>query len=175
MGQSRDAIVVLGAVSGAHGVRGWLRIRPYTVSTQSLLDYSTWWLKPRDAGWRTFARADGRVHGRDVLVALEGVETREAALALKGADVGVPRDALPAAAPGEVYWHDLIGMRVINRAGVELGEVRGVTEHGAHPLLRVALARGEGGGERLIPFVPAIVERVDVAGRCIDVDWDEHF
>ena len=65
----------------------------------------------------------------------------------------------------------------MNRTGVLLGEVRGVVEHGAHPLLRVVPgdpAAGEG-HERLIPYVPAIVDRVDVAAGRIEVDWEADF
>jgi ribosomal 30S subunit maturation factor RimM len=64
---------------------------------------------------------------------------------------------------------------VRNRTGVLLGEVVGMTEHGAHPLLRVARPAGTPGPERLIPYVPAIVDHVDVAAGRIDVDWGEDF
>ena len=171
MDPARDEIVVLAAVVGAHGVRGRLRIRPYTVNTQSLLDYPTWWLKPARGEWRAFRPLGGRVHGGELVAGVEGVATREAALALKGFEVGVPRGALPPVPPGEVYWLDLVGLDVVNREGVALGTVSGVSEHGAHPLLRVARPGGAGGDERLIPCVPAIVERVDLAARRSDVDW----
>jgi 16S rRNA processing protein RimM len=93
------------------------------------------------------------------------------ALALKGFEVGVPRSALPSV-QGEIYWEDLKGLAVVNRSGVPLGEVVGVVEHGAHPVLRVAL---EAGPERLIPYVPAIIDRVDVDTRRIEVDWEADY
>ena len=68
---------------------------------------------------------------------------------MKGFEVGVPRAALPAAAEGEFYWDDLTGLAVLNRSGVVLGEVRGITQHGAHPLLRVARPAATPGPERL--------------------------
>jgi 16S rRNA processing protein RimM len=104
-------------------------------------------------------------------VALGGVDTRETALAMKGFEVGVPRVALPAAEEGEYYWDDLTGLAVLNRSGVLLGEVRGITQHGAHPLLRVARPPATPGPERLIPFVAAIIDRVDVDAGRIEVDW----
>jgi len=115
------------------------------------------------------------LHSGALLVTLKGVDTRETALAMKGALVGVKRSALPVAGKDEYYWSDLTGFAVRNRDGVVLGEVSGLTEHGAHPLLRVARPAGEPGTERLIPFVPAIVDRVDVAARRIDVDWGADF
>jgi len=178
MEPARDAVVVLGEVVGAYGVRGWVKVRPFTQSPQTLLEYATWWLKARRSDWRQFRRrerTEGRMHSGSLLVALEGIETREAALALKGAEVGVRRSALPAAGEGMYYWSDLTGLAVRNRAGVLLGEVTGLTEHGAHPLLRVARRVNGQRTERLIPFVPAIVDRVDVDAGRIDVDWGEDY
>ncbi len=115
------------------------------------------------------------MHSGLLVAQLDGVDSREAALTMKGFEIGVPRAALPEAAEGEIYWSDLTGLTVRNRAGFLLGEVRGVTEHGAHPLLQVARPPGVPGPERLIPFVPAIVVRVDRDARCIVVDWGEDY
>ena len=176
MAPARGAIVVLGDVIGPHGVRGWLKVRPHTEAPDALLGYANWCLRPAGGGaWREFARLDGRMHSGALLVALDGIETREAALAVKGFGIGVPRTALPAAPAGEIYWDDLTGFAVVNRAGIVLGEVCGMTEHGAHPLLRVARPPGSPGSERLVPYVSAIVDRVDVGARRIDVDWGEDF
>jgi 16S rRNA processing protein RimM len=132
----------------------------------------------RGGDWCEFPRlkgTEGRLHSGSLLVALTGLDTREAALALKGAQVGVRRSALPAAGKDAYYWSDLTGLAVRNRAGVLLGEVAGLTEHGAHPLLRVARPAGAQGAERLIPFVPAIVDRVDIDAGRIEVDWGEDY
>lgn len=172
MAPARGAVVVLGDVIGSYGVRGWVKVRPFSELPDALLGFATWWLKaPRGQDWREFARIDGRMHSGAVLAGLRGVETREAALALKGFEIGVPRAALPAAPEGEIYWEDLVGLAVVNRAGILLGEVRGVAQHGAHPLLRVAAPPGLPGPERLIPYVPAIVDRVDAGAGRIEVDW----
>jgi len=178
MGSARDAFAVLGEVVGAYGVRGWVKVRPFGELPETLLGYATWWLKTRGGDWREFAMrpgVEGRLHSGSLLVALTGVETREAALAMKGAQVGVPRSALPAAGKDAYYWSDLTGLAVHNRDGVLLGEVTGLTEHGAHPLLQVARPAGTLGPERLIPFVPAIIDRVDIDAGRIDVDWGEDY
>jgi len=169
---ARDAMAVLGEVVGSYGVRGWLKVRPFSAAPDALLGFVQWWLRPaRGSQWREFARIGGRMHSGAVLAELGGVDTREAALALKGFEIGVPRVALPAAPEGEIYWDDLTGLAVVNRAGFLLGEVRGLVEHGAHPLLRVARPPEAPGPERLIPYVPAIVDRVDVGAGRIEVDW----
>jgi 16S rRNA processing protein RimM len=172
MARSADAIVVMGEVLGPYGIRGWLKVRSFAESPGALLDYPTWWLKPaRGAAWSEFRRQDGRLHSGALVAALGGVGTREAALAMKGFEIGVPRATLPAAAEGEFYWDDLSGLAVLNRSGALLGEVVGVTQHGAHPLLRVARPSAMPGPERLIPFVAAIIDRVDIDAGRIEVDW----
>lgn len=170
-----DDLVVMGQVLVPYGVRGWIKVRPYTEAPDALLDYPTWWLDAGTrAGWRAFECRNGRVHADTLLAELAGIESRETALAMKGWNVAVPRSALPAAKKGEIYWADLVGLAVVNREGVDLGRVVGVTEHGAHPLLRVGRP-GERRGERLIPYVPAHVLAVDLAARRVDVDWGADF
>ena len=176
MAAAQDAIVVMGEIVGPYGVRGWLKVRSFAESPEALLGFEAWWIKSRrDAAWTRFARLEGRMHSGALVVALGGIDTREAALALKGSEVGVPRDALPAAGEGEIYWDDLTGLCVMNRRGVVLGKVRGLTQHRGHPLLRVERPPASPGPERLIPYVPAIVDHVDVAGGRIDVDWEADY
>ena len=169
-------MVVMGVVVAPFGVRGSVKVRPYSQAPDALLRQATWWLRTAEApAWREVRQVAGRMHGDALIAELAGVATREAALALKGCEVGVPRDALPAPQPGEMYQADLVGMTVVNREGATLGEVRGFAEHGAHPLLRVARPEGEPGAERLIPYVPSIVLQVDSAERRIEVDWGEDY
>ena len=165
-------LIVMGQILVPYGVQGWVKVRPQTELPDALLRYSTWWVRPaRSAQWREMNCIAGRVHADTLLVQLEGVGTREAALGLKLADIGVPRSALPAAKAREIYCVDLVGLAVANRAGVPLGEVEAVVDHGAHPLLQVT--RPGGGAPRLIPYVAATIDRVDLAARRIDVDWGE--
>jgi 16S rRNA processing protein RimM len=167
-------LVVMGQILAPYGVQGWVKVRPHTERPDALLGYATWWVKQARAGqWREMTRIAGRVHADTLVVQIEGVETREAALGLKLADIGVPREALPAARAREIYCVDLVGLSVTNREGAKLGEIVGVVDHGAHPLLQVA--RPEGGALRLIPYVPSMVDRVDLAARQIDVDWGENW
>jgi 16S rRNA processing protein RimM len=97
---------------------------------------------------------------------LLGCEDRDAATALRGKEVAVPRAALPAAKENEFYWADLFGLKVVNVVGEELGVVVRIFETGANDVLVV---RGE--RERLIPFVAAVIQKVDLASGIIRVDW----
>ena len=176
-GEAPGDIVVMGQVLLPYGVHGWLRVRPHTEEPEGLLQFRSWWLRPAAGGnWREVEPLGGRLHSDTLLVQLAGIESPEAALALKGCDVGVSRSLLPRARAGEIYQADLVGLEVVNRAGVVLGRVVEVADFGAHPLLRVTrpgpAATQE---ERLIPYVAAVVDAVDLPERRIVVDWGEDY
>jgi 16S rRNA processing protein RimM len=155
-------------------VRGWLRIVPFNDPHESILTgQPRWWLRG-PAGCRLLTIEQSRVHGDDIVAKASGLDDRDRAQALKGCEVMISRTQFPGAPPGEVYWVDLIGCTVRNPAGELLGVVTAVDEFGADPVLRLE-APGEAPGssiQRLIPFVPAFVVEVDVAGRRLVADWD---
>jgi 16S rRNA processing protein RimM len=113
---------------------------------------------------------EGHGHGTVLVARLEQIDDRTQAEQLTGARVAVARKELPAPAPGEFYWSDLVGLSVINEQGITLGAVQEVLDTGAHAVLRVV-----GECERLIPFVDAYVRDVDAAGRAIRVDWQPDY
>jgi len=162
----------MGRVAAPYGVKGWLKVVPMTSAPDTLLTHAQWWLRKRGGEWQQVRLESGRPHGNALVVQLSGLPDREAAAAFAGGEVGVPRSALPAPARGEIYWADLVGLAVWNREGERLGEVDAVQEYGAHPVLRVVDGAG---AARLIPFVAAYVDAVDVAGRRIDVDWQKDY
>jgi 16S rRNA processing protein RimM len=157
--------VTQGAVRGAYGVRGWVRIA--LAGSESVLAAApVWWLEQHGA-WRAVEPEAMRRHGALLLAKWPGCDTKEAADALKGAQVAVARSAFPPAGAGEFYWADLAGCRVVNRAGEPLGEVRGLRENAGGQWLEV----DDGTALRLIPLVEAYVDEVDPAARCVRVDW----
>jgi 16S rRNA processing protein RimM len=165
-------IAVLGRVLAPFGVRGWVKVRPYTAELASLIDHGTWWLavNAEAPAWQQFEVLTAQEHGQTVLAQLGNLTSREAAMAWRGALVGVPRASLPAAGPGEHYWSDLVGLAVVNRAGVNMGRVAGLLDTGAHGVLRVTSSAA--GKELLIPLVAAYVEAIDVEAGRILVDWE---
>jgi 16S rRNA processing protein RimM len=172
----------MGRIAAPYGVKGWIKVLPLTAETETLLGYSQWWVRRRGSEtWQAHAVASGRRHGATLLAQIDGPVDREAAALLTGADIGVPRDELPAVGPGEFYWADLVGLDVVNRQDVLLGKVEAVQDFGAHPVLRVVAAgQGDAGAGaastlRLIPFVPAYVDGVDVAAGRIVVDWQPDY
>ena len=154
----------MGRIMAPFGVKGWVKVRPYTAALDSLLDYPVWWLGGADG--QAVAVLEARMHGTALIAHLQDVDDREAALALRGSEVAVEKAALPAPAAEEYYWHDLIGLAVVNQAGVSLGRVVGLLETGAKDVLVV-----KGERERLIPFVDDYVKVVDLAGGTITVAW----
>lgn len=164
----------MGRIAGPYGVRGFSRIQVYTESVDGLLAFDEW-LVGRQGRWETRRVAEAGVHGDGLVARLEGVETPEAARALRGSEVAVRRDDLPPTAADEVYWLDLVGCSVVNREGVDLGRVASLMETGANDVMVVVAGGGEQRVERLIPYIAQVVESVDVPRRMLRVDWGEDF
>jgi 16S rRNA processing protein RimM len=167
-----EDLVLVGHVTGAYGIHGWVRISPYSSDAEALLHAKTWWLdKP---GLRDVDMLAAKRHGEDVVAQLMGVADRNAAELLKGATVQIRRSHFPALSDGEFYWVDLIGLPVENLQGESLGRVGNLMDNGAHPILRVQTAPMADTGkpkELLIPFVDQFVKTVDQVGKKIMVDW----
>ncbi len=158
----------MGRVVAPYGVKGWVRIEPYSAEPDSLKAYPAWWLG-RNGDWRELKVAECVLqHGASLVARLEGCVERDAALALKGSEIAVEREALPQNANNEFYWADLVGLKVVNVKDEELGVVAELFEHGAHPVMRIVA----GTTERLLPFVEQVVRQVDMAQGRIRVEWE---
>jgi 16S rRNA processing protein RimM len=169
-----EDLVLVGYVSGAYGINGWVRIKPYSADADALLHAKTWWLDKPDV--HDFEMMQAKIHGEDVVAQLMGVVGRDAAEALKGSAVQIRRSHFPALSNDEYYWVDLIGLVVENLKGEHLGVVSDLMDYGAHPILRVAVPTlpelEKAPDELLIPFVDQFVKTVDQAARKITVDWE---
>lgn len=157
----------MGRVFAPFGVKGWIKIQPFTAAIDSLMAYDTWWVGC-DGGWQEHAVDRAQVQGRTLVAKLKACDDRNVAMLFKGRQVAVPREALPRAAANEFYWADLIGLRVINDEAQDFGEVTRILETGANEVLVV---QGEDGQERLIPFIADAIRAVDLAAGVIRVDW----
>jgi 16S rRNA processing protein RimM len=162
-------MVVLGRVSAPHGIKGWVKVQPFTQEIEGLLDYPVWWLG-RNGTWQQLKVAEAAVHGANVVARLEGCDDRESAAVLKGREVAVPRTELPAPGEGEFYWSDLIGAAVVNRKDESLGQVVRLLDTGANQVMVV-----EGERERLIPFIAGVILEVDIAASRVTVDWERDY
>lgn len=163
--------VVLGRVTGAYGVRGWVKVRSYTQPADNILRYTPWWIA-QQGGQKEYPVVSGRVQGGFVVAQLAGLDVREAAMALAGSAISAPRSLLPPLPAGEYYWSDLIGLKVVNQEGVDFGTVTRLFETGANDVLVV----DDGETERFIPYVFGMyVSAVDLEAGLMRVDWDADF
>ena len=176
-----DAVEV-GRILDAWGVQGWLKIQPYSASPEALFSCREWFLQPPERGAKTvFAGTvqlsvrQAREHGDAVVAQADGVADRNAAEGLRGARIFIARSAFPPLPEGEYYWVDLIGLAVRNREGVVLGEVSELLSTGPQQVLVLHQTQGERRIERLIPFVDAYVDDVDLPARQIVVDWQPDY
>ncbi|MEM0955264.1 MAG: ribosome maturation factor RimM [Pseudomonadota bacterium] len=219
-------LLILAEVTGAYGIKGWIKLRSFTEVAENLFSYDELKIragtaggasqqrrKPvdrysgpqskgvqgrgfqgspqQDGGWRELVFEQGRAHGKGLIALVQGVSTREAAEALRGSVIAVPKGALAPLRSDEFYWHQLEGLRVL--AGeCNLGRVAYLMETGANDVLVVRPlqhASGESGEsadpearkasnarERLIPWLWGdVVQSVDLDSGIIQVNWDPEF
>ena len=185
-----DDAVEVGRILDAWGVKGWLKILPHSSDPEALFAAKSWFLQAPDAKFRpgfnafkgtaTITVDEAKTHSDSVVAKIEGLDDRNDAESLRGCRIFLPRSAFPKASKDEYYWVDLIGLNVVNREGIALGSVRDLMATGPNSVLCVEyLAAQEDGSnkaeERMIPFVSAYVDSVDIAGKLITVDWQTDY
>ena len=167
--------VPVGRVNGLFGVKGWIKVFSDTQPRENILNYSPWFLK-RNGQWQEFKLLTGKSHGKGVIAQLAGCSDRDIASELIGSQIAIKREQLPKASPGEYYWSDLKGLKVINLEGIDLGNVASMLETGANDVMVVHELGKKGKKERLIPFVTEdTVHEVNLEQGYITVDWDADF
>ena len=148
--------VVLGRIAGPFGVRGWLKVTSFTDPPEQILDFACGVPSGR-AAVRDLRPAEGRPHGKGFVVRLEGIDDRNAAIALGKPELWVERQELPALKKGEYYRGDLLGLEVVNLAGEILGRVDHFLDFPANPVMVVIGER-----ERWLPAAPGRLLQVDL-------------
>lgn len=176
-----DAVEV-GRIADAWGVKGWFKVISHNAAPDALFAAKQWYILPSERGARTFSGTASlsirqvRPHSDTIVAWAQGIDDRNAAEALRGARIFVPRADFPAPAEDEYYWVDLIGLSVFNREGVALGQVRELMSTGPQTVLVLEADNPEGKPiERMIPFVSAFVDKVELAQRRILVDWQPDY
>ncbi|MBE7942603.1 MULTISPECIES: ribosome maturation factor RimM [Ramlibacter] len=175
-----DAVEV-GRIADAWGIKGWFKVIPHSASPEALFSSKRWYLLPSERGARTFVGPvllkvrEAKEHADTVVATAHEVEDRNAAEALRGARVFVARSSFPTAGEDEYYWVDLLGLDVVNREGLALGRVAELLSTGPQTVLVLAWEEDGKPRERMIPFVAAYVDDVDLAARRITVDWQPDY
>ena len=163
--------ILMGRIHGAFGVRGELKLESFSEPAEAILSYRPLLLRDARGTVRELDDLRGRMTAKGIVARLPDVEDRDAADVLRGAEVFVPRSALPPPKPGEYYWVDLEGLRVVNTEGADFGTVSHLFPTGANDVL---VAKGD--RERMIPFVvPDFIVSIDFDAGVVTVDWDADF
>ncbi len=175
-----DAIEV-GRITDAWGIKGWFKVLPHSASPEALFSSKRWYLLPTERGLKTFDGVallrvrEAKDHSGTVVAHAQEVDDRTAAEALRGARIFVPRTSFPTAATDEYYWVDLLGLQVVNREGLALGQVADLLSTGPQTVLVLSYEADGKPQERMIPFVSAFVDTVDLPGKRITVDWQPDY
>jgi 16S rRNA processing protein RimM len=155
-----DALILVGRVAGAFGIKGEVRITSFTADPMALVDYKT---LLREDGSTALTLLTGRVAKGGVVVRTKEIETREQAEAARGLRLYIPRDQLPATEDeDEFYVADLVGLDVVSVEGEALGRVKSVHDFGAGDLLEIEPAQGP---SWWLPFTREAVPEVSISER----------
>lgn len=167
-----EEFVPVGKISGAFGVRGWVKVYSFTEPRGNILEYSPLFLS-RQGEWMEIEVSGGHLQGKGVVMGIANVTDRDQVQPLIGAELAIRKEQLEPADEDEFYWADLIGLSVENLDGEVLGTVDHLLETGANDVLVV---KADKQSERLIPFVMEdIVKLVDLENRLIRVDWGKDY
>ena len=168
-------MVVLGKIVAPYGVRGAVKVFPFADDPLAWGRLPRWWLRRENNTaecWQPIEVRRCRRQKEFLIVELGALQDRDAAEALRGSLIGVPREALPSTGQGEYYWADLIGLEVVNTRNQILGRVLGLIETPGNAVLRVGKSEDDAEQERLLPFVESVVLDVDLWTQRLCVNWE---
>ena len=175
--------VIVGKITGHHGIKGWVKIHSYTRPVEQIFQYRQLMLGTGDfiESCRQVKVLNCRHQGKGIIAQIEGFNSREDSEVITGCDIAVNRDQLEALKDGEYYWMDIIGSRVVNANGVDFGTVDSMMETGANDVMVVTSDIDTGdesqseSAERLVPWIDDVIVSFDPSAKLIRVDWDEDF
>lgn len=163
-----DSLIIVAKFGRPHGIKGQVKVVSFTDPPENVLTYQPWCIKIKQQ-WQPIQIIRAEQHQQYVLAQIEGYPEREQVALLTNLEIAVPIEQLPALQPGEYYWHQLIGMQVMNQERHILGQVTEIIPTGANDVLVVA-----GKKRCLIPYIQTrYILSVDAENKMIQVDWDQ--
>lgn len=157
--------VLLGEITGVHGIKGDVLVRAYTAAPEGIADYGP---LQDETGKRSLVLHIRRATGKGVVAHIDGIDDRTAAESLKGIKLYVDRDRLPEPDTNEFYHADLVGLAAVTPSGDALGTVVAVVNYGASDLLEIRPPGRK--TTELVPFTAAFVPTVDLAAGTLVID-----
>ncbi len=181
---SAEKLQIVGKITTAFGVKGWVRVYSFTDNAEDIFKYSPWKINSRD-GWKTVKVISWRSMSKGLVAQIEGCDDRDAAFALRQTDIGVELEQFKKLEDGDYYWKDLMGCRLENLQQQDLGVVTKFMETGANDVLVVDIdeqaielknSKGKQLKERLVPYLyDHVIIRVELESKKIIVDWPSDF
>lgn len=167
---NKDDWVIIGRFGRPHGIKGAVKVHSFTEPRDNILKYNDWYIR-LDAEWKVIKVLSTEIHDKGIVARLEDFPDRELVAELTNVEIAIPREQLSSLAPGEYYWHQLIGMSVVNTSGEPFGKVVEIMSTGSNDVLII-----EGEKRYLIPYLPdKVIISIDDSQQLITVDWDLDF
>ncbi|KTC87175.1 ribosome maturation factor RimM [Legionella cincinnatiensis] len=162
--------IIIARFGRPHGVKGLVTVHSFTEPRDNVLKYTNWHAFI-DNKWQLIKLIRAEVQNKSIIAQIEGYHERELVAHLTNIEIAVHQDQLEQLKPGEYYWHQLIGMSVINQQGESFGTVTEIIPTGANDVLVV-----EGNKRHLIPYLPGqFILDIDPNQKLITVNWDVDF
>lgn len=162
--------IVIGRFGRAHGIKGMVTVHSFTEPRENILRY-TQWHAMINKQWQPLELLRVEVTNKHILALVEGFADREKVEGLTNIEIAVLREQLPQLAPGDYYWHELVGMQVVDQQGACFGTVVEIMPTGSNDVMVV-----EGEKRYLIPYIPGrFVTSINALEKLIIVDWDTDF
>ncbi len=172
-----DDYILLGKVSGVHGIKGWVKVFSYTSPRSKITEYSQWFLKKqKDQSWVSTKLIEGKEQGKNIIARLDNIKYRDEAEALIGTEIAIHKDQLEVLAENEFFWRDLIGLSVETVEGEKLGKIDWLFDTGSNDVIVIKDSEGVEEKEHLLPFIfDDVIKSVDLEASLMVVDWDPEF
>lgn len=162
--------IVIGRFGRPYGVKGFITVHSFTEPRDNVLKYESWHAFINHK-WQLIKPLHAKVQSKSLIAQIEGYPDRELVARLTNIEIAVQQKQLEKLESGEYYWHQLVGMSVINKQGESFGKVTEIIPTGANDVLVV-----EGNKRHLIPYLPTIfILDIDPKQQIITVEWDMDF
>jgi len=176
MNQSDDYIL-LGKISGVHGIKGWVKVFSFTSPRVKITEYSQWFMKSStDQVWKPQKLIEGKEQGKNIIARLDGINYRDQAEGLVGTEIAIHKDQLEVLAENEYFWRDLIGLSVETNTGEKLGQIDWLFNTGSNDVIVIKDKQSADSKEHLLPYLfDDVIKSVDLENSLMIVEWDPEF
>jgi len=171
-----DEYILLGKISGVHGIKGWVKVFSYTSPRVQIVNYTKWYIRKKDQDWKLFKLKEGKEQGKNIIAKLEGINYRDEAEAMRGMEIAIQQDQLAVLDENEYFWRDLIGLSVETINGEKLGKIDWLFDTGSNDVMVIKETKSAEPKEYLLPFVfDDVIQSIDLEQSLMIVDWDPEF